>query len=1411
MQGAIKHINFRKGFGFIDTDDGQSLFFHFSRVKTIVKLLPNDLVEFEVVESQNKKGKFEAINVQWLRRPNVEMFIGVIAWFNRQKGFGVAHMPSRREVFIRRSALYNTLNLSEGDLVQFTVAERRGKQQAQTVQKLDKNRSQVFCLEDRSVKLRVVLTAFWDSTNERRKEILSHQISTPASETILRTFLEELKQEDPGILVESISMLLGAIHEKQSSSRRIWPLEKLLIDFLEEHIDLEERLDLWLGEIHSDRFYSKELPEYIAINIHSFPEEKIEKILTKKYKDLNRLVFQRRIKAYLAIESEEAYVAVKQNLNRLKELHGNYLDLNIYARDHANPYYQYRFFTENYCDALTDYEIIKQWFREEPSDIQRRIIKKLPDHLQQEMVKDYLPAEERLEFWLKETYSNVFYTDDLPIYIVDAMDLFSEEKIEEILAKRDKGINQLLLKNSIASHFPIESDETYASVQQILHKTKDLHGEYLGLNTYARNHASQSYQYRLFIEGYCGDIDQEIIEQRFKEETIDVQKKIIRKLSDHLQYEIMRAYLSHFREIDDEINYERVKALLLKDWRHSIFKDHSKIVELSQSFLAPPYQFQLWVDGIADSFDQDYVLDNLDVFSDQELKKLLDQKIELINQGIFNWKLDQMKNQGFTQPLFTFLHKHIHYFVTEGNRQALVTSKIPEIDQVYHFHFWLHEYVEESEEICDIYMDRKQEMEEEVIGRALRKKYAPLNKLIISDRMDKIDSLIDSDEKIEFILSTYNDLWLYGAENAASLFEQLLDKVPTIKIFDFGLEIIKTLSIEYSNWEHRGKTFLKILFDDPEHIASTNLTYGVSSVFYVDGITITVELLQDKLHHLGKLMNHLYVLQSGNTLSSMFQSEDLATKIEILRSIRQFEDNLDSIKDDFPSNYRYLYSDLIAKLISDSSDARTVLLLWLESLVDAITLWQILAAYPYLNTKEKADTIEILCSLIPLHKQRSDARERERDANLDLLKNFFAAYQQILKILYSSLPKAEEGVNPELLNGKIETHLSKLFPIDNDDAFQKASLLLTAVQNFQDGLATLQSTGKPIFTEVDLMFLPNTKHFSKFIYDNALTRYKIKYWVYDIIEEFDYNTYCFYYFVLTTKERRKFNKKAKAVMGDAIKSNMLKQRIPWQLVSEGEDGVNTYEASWRSIWFMDGAIKVCIDSEPEFSHSYKWDFSEEKFNFLYDYISGKRLDPLIIQARGRMINRVDGLDNLEVIIYKAELEREIIEGTTGPRGEGKNRIPINMILRNQCIQYLNILQLRDLEPTRLLEKSFNPERNSLSVDLSLLFSIPLRTGEVALIWESLELEKAKATHIFKCADDEHEQIQNQIEDYLSRKEKVRSSLNSTTEEDQIDQRRLRYFGRVDHDNFDFTIWQDRLHDLLPELGRVEIPEEQIHS
>lgn len=63
--GFVKWFDYKKGFGFITTDEEEDVFVHFSNILMdgFKKLDMGDQVEFELKESENEKGP-EALNVK---------------------------------------------------------------------------------------------------------------------------------------------------------------------------------------------------------------------------------------------------------------------------------------------------------------------------------------------------------------------------------------------------------------------------------------------------------------------------------------------------------------------------------------------------------------------------------------------------------------------------------------------------------------------------------------------------------------------------------------------------------------------------------------------------------------------------------------------------------------------------------------------------------------------------------------------------------------------------------------------------------------------------------------------------------------------------------------------------------------------------------------------------------------------------------------------------------------------------------------------------------------------------------------------------------------------------------------------------------------------------------------------------
>ncbi len=65
MEGKVKWYDIRKGYGFIEGDDGQDYFVHYTAVKEGVRLRENDRVSFD--QSEGEKGK-QAQNVALLQK-----------------------------------------------------------------------------------------------------------------------------------------------------------------------------------------------------------------------------------------------------------------------------------------------------------------------------------------------------------------------------------------------------------------------------------------------------------------------------------------------------------------------------------------------------------------------------------------------------------------------------------------------------------------------------------------------------------------------------------------------------------------------------------------------------------------------------------------------------------------------------------------------------------------------------------------------------------------------------------------------------------------------------------------------------------------------------------------------------------------------------------------------------------------------------------------------------------------------------------------------------------------------------------------------------------------------------------------------------------------------------------------------
>ncbi len=417
--------------------------------------------------------------------------------------------------------------------------------------------------------------------------------------------------------------------------------------------------------------------------------------------------------------------------------------------------------------------------------------------------------------------------------------------------------------------------------------------------------------------------------------------------------------------------------------------------------------------------------------------------------------------------------------------------------------------------------------------------------------------------------------------------------------------------------------------------------------------------------------------------------------------------------------------------------------------------------------------------------------------------NTYNRFRMLETALYRNTFYHDQEIKLYVLGVFSEANLAKIYESKKETlklnkfsyVSSQLSKTITKLTNFE--FAEMLNNYTRLFRQKDISF------------DNIEFVDNLRLWIFNLSDNFDFNHFCYYFFMLNRLEQWMFSKKANALMGEEIKQSMLRQRIPWQFSHKKDENIWIYEATWKSIWFENKKVKILTNEENSFSDPFIWEFSEYKFNFLYDYIVGRRLEPLVIEfdiIEGKIV-LIENLDALSEILFKAEIQRLVEKGDKENldkllSGElMKIPIPINSVLRNECLIYLNRLQLNGLEPTRLLERTINVNNRGLSFEQSFLYTIPLENDDFAIIWESLEIDKSKATHIFKCKIQDYKDIFSDIQSFLSSYTGVRSILNSKNE---LLERKanLGYYRKIDHDNFTFEKWKDKLHSVLPSLSIV---------
>ena len=317
-------------------------------------------------------------------------------------------------------------------------------------------------------------------------------------------------------------------------------------------------------------------------------------------------------------------------------------------------------------------------------------------------------------------------------------------------------------------------------------------------------------------------------------------------------------------------------------------------------------------------------------------------------------------------------------------------------------------------------------------------------------------------------------------------------------------------------------------------------------------------------------------------------------------------------------------------------------------------------------------------------------------------------------------------------------------------------------------------------------------------YPNILKIDRLYLWLNNLNSYYNYLELVQSAWQLSNDERKLLNKRIKEYAKDERLQKFYNQ-IPVAEIIEKTESTITYKCKWRNLYYKNGSIQVFFDKSTS-SEDYMWDSSREEWNLLtQEYFNNRRIDDIIVTINhNNLITKITGIEDIEVKIVIAEVRKNgTLDRKTNISTSQISKIIHNISARNQCINFLasqdsdfNVLDIQEL---------VTDDYGSLRRDVSFIFPIPDNKGNMYLIWESAEFEKSKATHIFKCSIEELEDMEFKIKDFIESNLRTRSRLNSVEIDDLKVKRELQYFCRVNHDSVEYQVWENRMREVLPFL------------
>lgn len=317
-------------------------------------------------------------------------------------------------------------------------------------------------------------------------------------------------------------------------------------------------------------------------------------------------------------------------------------------------------------------------------------------------------------------------------------------------------------------------------------------------------------------------------------------------------------------------------------------------------------------------------------------------------------------------------------------------------------------------------------------------------------------------------------------------------------------------------------------------------------------------------------------------------------------------------------------------------------------------------------------------------------------------------------------------------------------------------------------------------------------------FENSFPEFKLKLWIDKLTDNFDFNEFRKFTFLLNAAELKRFKAYAKKYF--EVKKNDLRVLNPSKLIDVKLNGAKIIETDWIDIGFHDG--KIFFKDDEEVLHEVPLEESKTSFNLLVPYLQKKSLDKIYFEILCNNVISREGLETLKdaiLVIHRKRLKKkyeDLIGRGYNPSEDSEFRELTNKELSEIFGKHEYIEYLQEFQSTAF-------DMRLIYYDDSYLFSIPFKTEQIAIVWESIDVNKA--TYIFKCNADQYMDVFNLIETYLKDDTIInkRSKLIGRGYDSTEIQSDLKFIKAIKHVDYSFEKWEVNLLKVLPELENIK--------